>query len=447
MTSELDTICAVATARGEAAIGVIRISGSRALEIIREVCRRRSFEPRTMHGVVIRRDAEVIDQALVCFMPGPSSYTGEDVVEVHGHGGPLNMERLLSLFVELGARVASPGEFTRRAFLNGRIDLTQAEAVSQVIAARSERALKNAQALLAGGLGSEVRDIRDSVVRIAAHLEGCIDFSEDTQGQIDVSQTEQEHRRAEEWIDRLAASYSEGKLLDGMTVAIVGAINAGKSSLFNRLLGARRALVDQEPGTTRDYLEAEVAWGGLRITLLDTAGERSDPSSLELAGQELARPVIQSSDLVVNVVDLSEPEKGAIRADADVVVANKRDLLDRTEATRILDELRGLAGSRPMIATSALLGHGIEEVRTAIIETMSPEGSETVMVTRRRQSEALLRARDALSEGRRALGRGLCPELVVEHAREALRALEEVTGERSTEEVLDAVFTSFCIGK
>jgi tRNA modification GTPase len=448
--SEQETICAVATAGGEAAIGVIRISGSRALEIIREVCRRRRFEPRTMHGVVIRRDAEVIDRALVCFMPAPNSYTGEDVVEVHGHGGALNMERLLSIFAELGARLARPGEFTRRAFMNGRIDLTQAEAVSQVIAARSARALKNAQAVLAGGLGREVRDIRESVVKITAHLEGCIDFCEETEGQIDVHQTAHDHKRVEEQIERLAATYSEGRALDGVTVAIVGAINVGKSSLFNRLLGTTRALVDQEPGTTRDYLEAEVAWEGLKITLLDTAGERSDPSGLERAGQELARPVIQRSDLVVNVIDLSGLEPCHIRSDAELVVANKVDLLGREEMTGIIEEQQRFVGARPMIATSALLGHGIEEVRAAIIEAVLPkggEGRETVMVTRRRQWDALLRARDVLSEGREALARGLCPELVVEHAREALRALEEVTGERFTEEVLDTVFASFCIGK
>jgi tRNA modification GTPase len=450
----IETICALATPVGEGAVGMVRLSGPRVLEMVEAVCRRhgQGFIPRRMHAVqLVDRRGEAVDRALVCFMPGPRSYTGEDVAEVYGHGGVLNMERILSLFLSLGARAAEPGEFTRRAFLSGRIDLAQAEAVAQVVVARSERALQNAQRLLSGALGERVREIRRDLVRLTAQLEAGIDFSDDLEQGIDIAEVVEGHGIAARALGELARSYRQGKRLDGIRVGIVGPVNAGKSSLFNCLLGAERALVAEEPGTTRDYLEAEVSWQGIRVTLVDTAGERPEEAktALEQAGQDLARPVVEASDMVLWVVDGSRegalPRGPELRGQGQegLVVVNKIDLVEGGA---------GVEGERegvPVVYTSALTGEGVEEVRGAILRRMFPPGGEqeTVQVTRRRQWELLARAERELTDGGRALAVGLPPEVVVEHTRGALVALGQLTGDSFTEEVWDAVFREFCIGK
>jgi len=430
------TICALATPAGDGAVGMIRISGPGALALIRRLCRGARLTPRTMQPLTLRLDGEALDRALVCFMPAPRSYTGEDVVEVHGHGGGLNMERLLAAVVSLGARLAQPGEFTRRAFLSGRLDLSQAEAVEQIIVARSARALKNAQQILDGALGRRLAAIRAQLVRQAAALEAVVDFVDDVDAAaLDAQAVGRELTQAGAALWELAESYQQGRRVDGARVALVGPVNAGKSSLFNRLIGAPRALVSEEPGTTRDYLEAAVSWGGHRIVLVDTAGARGqgEGTHIERAGQELARPVIEQCDLVLHVFDVAT--QAAPRPLEGLVVANKVDLAP--------------APPRGVIATSALDGTGIEQLRRRVVEQLFTDhgAAETVMVTRRRQWEALCRAARAVDEAREALSTGVPPELVAEHLRVALGAVGEVTGERFTEEVLDAVFSSFCIGK
>jgi tRNA modification GTPase len=386
---------------------------------------------------------------MVCVMRGPTSYTGEDVVEVQAHGGPLNLERLLEVFVKLGARLAEPGEFTRRAFLNGRMDLSQAEAVAEIVAARSERALKNAQVLLGGRLGDEVRGIRSGVVEVAAQLEAEIDFFDDVQEGVRSGELEGRLGTLGGQIERLAGSYAMGRRLAGVSVGLVGPVNAGKSSLFNGLLGGRRAVVSSEPGTTRDYLEAEVFWEGHRLTLLDSAGWRTegDGTALEQAGHEIAGPVLRECELRVAVIDVAAPvpwERQLGEDGASLVAANKVDLV-RPEA---LENIKAKLPA-PVVLTSAISGEGLDVLRAEILRLLFPEAgqSEAAQVTKRRQWEALVRARDALGEARSALGAGLAAELVVEHVRHALGALGEITGETYTDAVLDQVFVSFCIGK
>ena len=232
------TICALATPAGDGAVGLVRISGADALALLQRASGRRRFAARRLQLVQLRDPAtgQVIDQVLAAYMPGPRSYTGEDVVEVSGHGGRLNMEQLLSLFVGLGARIADPGEFTRRAFLNGRLDLTQAEAVAEVIAARSERALRNARALLEGALGRRVRELRGEVVRLAADLEARVDFADETEMEGIDARLAADHRRLRREVGALAESYAQGRRLGGVAVAFTGAVNAGKSRLYNALL-------------------------------------------------------------------------------------------------------------------------------------------------------------------------------------------------------------------
>jgi tRNA modification GTPase len=432
-------------------VGLVRLSGPRALELLQRVCRLQRPVPRRMHAVRLRQPlgGELLDQALVCYMPGPASYTGEDVVEVHGHGGSLNLQRIVTLFIELGARQARPGEFTRRAFLNGRLDLTQAEAVAQIVAARSERALSNAQATLAGALGRRVRQLQQGLVQLAGLLEAAVDFAEETAPELRTDELVQRHLELEHDLSTLAQSYTRGRRLDGVTVALVGPVNAGKSSLFNRLLGGERALVAEEPGTTRDYLEAETSWRGQRVTLIDTAGQRPDDqlSGLERAGQALAAPVLARCDLHLLVLDLTRTPTEPVPP-GGVVAANKADLLTPQQQRRWQHRLAIPTGAA-VVLTSARTGQGLDELRERVLSCLLPEGGEpeTVQVTQQRQWEALIRAGTALTQGREALQASLPPEVVAEHCRDALEQLGQLTGEQSTDAVLDAVFSRFCIGK
>jgi tRNA modification GTPase len=448
MRGEAETICAVASAVG-GAVGMVRLSGPRAPELLGRVCRLPRLEARRMHAASLRapQSGEVLDRVLVCYMPAPHSYTGEDVVEVHGHGGELNLGRILSLFIGLGARQAAPGEFTRRAFLNGRLDLTQAEAVAQVVAARSERALRNAQAVLGGALGRRLRGLQRGAVELCGLLEAAIDFADETAEELGEDELDRRHLALAGEIELLARTYRQGQRLDGVRVALVGPVNAGKSSLFNCLLGRDRALVADEPGTTRDYLEAEASWDGHRVTLLDTAGERPESAltPLERAGRALAAPVLTGCDLWVQVVDASldgEMERVTWSEDTPpvVVAANKVDQITTSRRASLGPDL---------VQTSAVSGEGLETLRRRVLEALFPsEGeAETVQVTLQRQWQGLVNAAGALRKGHDALRAGAPPEVVVEHGREALEALDAVTGERSTEAVLDAVFARFCVGK
>lgn len=470
-----DTICALATPPGEGAVGIVRLSGGNAREMVSRASRSWRPRPRRMQRVVIcdPRDGRNLDQVLVCWMPGPGSYTGEDVVEIYGHGGVLNMSQLLELFVGLGARPAEPGEFTRRAFVNGRIDLIQAEAVADVIAARSERALRNARALLGGELGRRLAVLREQLIALAAALEACIDFAEDIEWPVAPDELARRHDRLLGELGQLCESYQVGKRLGGVEVALVGAVNAGKSSLFNALLGRRRALVSAERGTTRDYLEGELSCDGVSVTLVDTAGGRPEAqmSALERDGHQLGLERVARCDAMIAVVDASmegselaaavvealrSVRVGRERTAAVVVAANKVDLLDGRQRVRRLERLRralddGSEAPPPVVATSAVSPTGLDQLQRAVLSVTVGEGAsappETVCVTRRRQWRALEQARIALREGCVALQNALGPELVVEHCREALSALDTITGQRYSEEVLDAVFARFCVGK
>lgn len=415
------------------------------------------LEPRRMRRAWLRDvQGRRVDQVLVCAFTAPRTYTGEDVVEVHGHGGELNMDRVLACVLELGARLADPGEFTRRAFLNGRLDLAQAEAVGQLIAARSDQAARNATAILAGALGQRVGRLRQALLRMAADLEAGIDFADDVDEPDLVPRLRSRHREVARQVDALARSYRVGRRLDGAVVALVGPVNAGKSSLFNALLESRRALVSEEPGTTRDYLEAEVHWDGRRIVLVDTAGaSEAEASGLEREGQALAREVVARADLLIHVVDLPGGHMPAPPAGPRpvVVAANKLDLCAVDET---LDPGEPGDNVVAVVSTSATTGHGLDALRDAVLrglgvhepeEGAAVDQAETVVITRARQHDALGAAQRALAEGEEALSKGLPPELTVEHYRAALEALGQITGEAYTEAVLDAVFDTFCVGK
>jgi len=450
-----DTICAPATPRGDGAVGMLRLSGPEALALCLQASgkRARDLPPRRMVAARLRDPGcgATVDRVLLCHMAAPASYTGEPVVEVFGHGGQLNMERLLDLFLRLGARLARPGEFTRRAFLNGKLSLEQAEAVAMVIGARSERALQNAQALLDGALGQQVRALHQDLVQLAARLEAAVDFADDLDGELPAGRLGRRCDDARQRLERLQGTERHAAALGELVVALVGPANAGKSSLFNQLLGRDRALVDPEPGTTRDYLEAEVSWGGLRVTLVDTAGLRAPDleAALERRGRQLATPLLGRSQLLVAVLDLQRqepdtpPPAGLPEAVPVLQAANKLDLCPPSRR-------RALKRCPSVVATSALTGEGVPQLREAIVAQLSqqlPDG-EALVVTARRHRLALAAAREELARARGALSRQLPPEIVVEHVNAAMAQLDGITGRHLADEaVLDAIFSEFCLGK
>ena len=440
-----DTIAAIATAVG-GGIGIVRLSGPRAAEILGKMVRPWPAKPQS-HKLqrTVAYDlatSERIDEVLAVVMRAPKSYTGEDVAELQGHGGPLVMQRLLEAVLTAGARMAEPGEFTRRAFEAGRIDLTRAESVAALIGARGERALRAAQAMNAGALAERIVRLRQKLIAVLAELEGAIDFPEDAG---DVS-PEAESARALGEISRemraMARSYRPA-LFRPAEVALVGRVNAGKSSLLNALVGQERAIVDDAPGTTRDAVVAEVALDGVAVTLVDTAGEREDPERLERRGLELGRARAARADLVVLVVDgavgFGDVERRAWEAIAQekLIAWNKRDL----------GPARELPEGAVVVETEAPRGEGVAALGAAIARAVAGDVEEGVAVVSARQAEALGDGAATLERAGELLGLGEPPELAAVDARKALDAMGRVTGETVDADVLDVIFARFCIGK
>lgn len=432
-----ETIVAVATPAGVGGVGVIRMSGARAVAIVAELVGRPAdaLRDRMLTRAVVRDGAGArLDDALVVVMRAPRSYTGEDVGEIHAHGGAANLRRIVRAAVAAGARLAEPGEFTRRAFASGKLDLTEVEAVVDVIEAGSQRALRVAQAQLGGELGRRVRALRGRAVALLAELEASIDFpDEDLELGGAAGVAAQLHALAEE-VGALAATHAWGRVLrDGIAVALVGEVNAGKSSLFNRLVGEERAIVTPEPGTTRDFVEARVVWDGVPVTLIDTAGTRAEAgSAAERRGIELSARRAAAAD--VRVVVHEAPRAPARAPDgAALHVVSKGDL--------------GV-GPTELVVTSAATGAGLDALRSAVlarVDAQPGDGDEGAVVTSERQQALLGEARSALARSADAVAAGA--ELAAVDARAAAEALAQILGERVGEDVLDALFARFCIGK
>ena len=443
MKSHADTIAAIATATG-GGIGIVRVSGAQASSIGERVLRPfpSTIAPRVLlHGEVVDGD-ELIDEVLFVLFRGPRSYTGEDVLEIHAHGGAAGLARVLSATVKAGARVAEPGEFTRRAFLAGRLDLTRAEAVADLIAARDERAARVARAQLGGGVERTVRSLLAPIVNLLAEIEGSIDFPEED---VEVAAIAEQARVVVECgaaIARLASSYARGRLLvEGIDVVLAGRPNAGKSSLVNALAGEERALVDAAPGTTRDVVEVEVDLGGVRARLVDTAGERqSEAGTVEQRGMELGRRRRNLADIVMLVIDGSvgwtatEDKLLAEAGERALIVWNKCDLAPSTDPRAI--------------AVAATRATGLDALRAALLARFVDVSEEaTITLTSERQHAALVSAQAALARALPLLDGTRAPELVAMELRTARESLREVLGETATTEVLDRVFARFCIGK
>ncbi|CAN5230810.1 tRNA uridine-5-carboxymethylaminomethyl(34) synthesis GTPase MnmE [soil metagenome] len=436
MSVEADTIAAIATAAGVGGVGIVRLSGPRAVTIA-EAVMGIALDRSVRVGWARGADGARLDQVLAFAMRAPASFTGEDVAELHGHGGPQNLAALLATVVARGARIAEPGEFTRRAVLNGKLDLLRAEALLGVIHAGSERSLRLAQANLNGRLGEVAAELETRTLGVLAEIEGRIDFPDDDLGVEEARVVDAELEALETRCRELAEGFRHGRAVQhGITVALVGVANAGKSSLFNALVGSERAIVAASPGTTRDYLEAVTVWSGIAVTLVDTAGIREPADPVEARGIELGERRVEAADVVI-VVNDGEPWNDGSRYTARaVVVRSKADL-----ATNV---------ARPALATSAVTGAGLAELKARVIElagVAAREGSEDAFVTTERQYASMTGARDALAAAVAARVTGRVSEIVALELRQAAAALAQLRGNEVGDRVLDEVFARFCIGK
>ncbi|MEZ4363659.1 MAG: tRNA uridine-5-carboxymethylaminomethyl(34) synthesis GTPase MnmE [Kofleriaceae bacterium] len=433
-----ETIAAIATGAGAGGVGVIRVSGPLAVEIVAGLVALPTEElGRTVRYAVARDGTGArLDDVLVFAMRAPRSFTGEDVAEVHGHGGAINLARLLRAVVERGARVAQPGEFSRRAFDNGKLDALRAEALLGVIEAGSERAWRLAQAQLGGALGRRIVELEDRAVAVLAEVEGAIDFPEEDLEERGVAWLKQELSALGRACDELERSYRGGLALrSGVTAALVGATNAGKSSLLNALIGQERALVSEEPGTTRDYVEAQVEWDGVKVTLIDTAGWREVPDGLEAKGMALGQRRAEEADVVLL---LSE---GGPR------VMDEGAFGGRVVHVRSKVDLGGEEGDERAIRTSVRTGEGLDALRRRVLEVagLGELGDGEVLVTER-QRAAAASAKQAFERASVVLERQP-RELVAYDIREGLKYLTSIRGAELDDRVIGEIFSRFCIGK
>ncbi len=450
-----DTICAVSTPPGEGGIGIIRVSGPKAISLVSGV-----FSPRnvkqlaeekthTLHygHVVDPRSGNTVDEVLVSVMRAPATYTREDVVEINCHGGMAPLWRIVSILIAGGARQAEPGEFTKRAFLNGRIDLVQAEAVMDIIHAKTELSHHAANELLLGGLSAEVTMLRDRLISLIASVEAGIDFPEDEiETLLPVSgEIEGTLQRVSDLLD----SYAYGRILrDGFAAAIVGRPNVGKSSLLNALLRHDRAIVTDIPGTTRDILEEYLNISGVPLRILDTAGIRHSHDLVEQEGVRRSLAAIESADIVLVVLDgsqlLTTEDRRVldqVKEKTSIVIINKADL------PRAMEEL---ASPEMQVALSCKSGAGLEDLRHVLSGTIRQGGMavrEHPWAINRRHQTALMQAKECLDRALASVQSGLSPEFTAMDLRGALDGLGLIIGATYTEDILERIFSEFCIGK
>lgn len=459
-----DTIAAIATPPGHGGISIIRISGPKSAEYAeiifksaRDGIRVSGMEPRHLyHGhIVDPYTSDSIDEVLCVFMQAPNSYTGEDVIEIHSHGGYIVPGRILETLFSLGVRPANAGEFSLRAFLNGKMDLTQAEAVCDVINARTEEGLKQAELQLKGELSRRIGEFRDTMLDILAEIEAQVDFPEDEIDPIAKDSITKRTIGVISGIERLLGTYDEGHIIKyGVKTTILGKPNVGKSSLLNALLMKERAIVSPAPGTTRDFIEESIDVRGIPLQLIDTAGIRRTTDDIENEGVRLAKEKAVEAELILLVLDGSEEldsdDIEVLRASADkkaVIIMNKSDLGIKLRQ----DALPSLTRLDYTVETSAKLGSGIEELKDKIKGLLtgvasSADGSE-IMLTELRHKLALEASVHSLKSFLFMLESEESPEFLAIDIRAALDSIGEITGEITTEEILGRIFSKFCIGK
>lgn len=456
-----DTIAAVSTPFGRAGIGIIRISGSRAEEIAKKIFRpNRPVQGLESHRLYLGRvidpaGGDMLDEVLLSFMQAPNSYTREDVVEINSHSGHILLSKILQIIIDQGARLARPGEFTFRAFANGRIDLTQAEAVMDLINSRSERGLVLASRQVRGELRDRVRELRDKLIGILARIEAAIDFPEDEPGLLSREEAvEFIERNIIEPVRGFVEAYGHRKMwMEGINTVIAGRVNAGKSSLLNRLINEERSIVTSVPGTTRDIIESTIHVKGIPFKIMDTAGIREGKGRIERIGIKRSEEKLEEADLALVMIDQSRPLnrddhrilKKADRAKS-LVVINKIDLPSRLDE----DELKDLISNMTVVRTSTLTGEGIDRLLDMIpakVMERDPDSISLSPAPNVRQKAALSKALDSFTRASENMRQALPLDIVAMDIREGADTLAEITGETTNEEIYDRIFSEFCLGK
>ncbi len=442
MEIERDLIAAIATPAGVGGVGIVRVSGKGAKQLGEKLSNKR-LEPRKAHYCEFYNGCDLIDQGIVLFFKAPNSFTGEDVVELHGHGGPVVMNNLLQAVCSGGARVARPGEFSERAFLNEKIDLVQAEAIADLITSGSAIAAKAAVKAISGKFSAEVHRITEAINHLRVFVEANLDFPDEEIEDLDLEEIKKNIRNLREEIESLRNKSHQGLMLaNGITVALIGSPNAGKSSLFNALAEKEEAIVTDVPGTTRDVLKTTITISGLPLILIDTAGLRESENQVEKLGIEKALLVAQDADLVMEVRDLTNDEYAFSDQtenfeERKLVIYNKSDLLENNPNN----------ASENHLIVSALTGAGIDSLRQTILDKVGFKNDEVSFTARARHMESMRSATKVLLEAEGDLINLNSLELTAEGLRRAQEELGEILGLVSADELLGKIFSEFCIGK
>ena len=455
-----DTIAAIATAPGEGGIGIIRISGSNSLPVAEEIFKSVSgkkiseYNLRTLIYGNIFDGEKRIDEVLVAYMKGPNSYTGEDVIEINCHGGFISVKKILELILTKDVRLAEAGEFTKRAFLNGRIDLSQAEAVIDVIKSKTDKAQEVAQNQLEGSLANKIKSLRLKVTEVLAQLEVSIDFSDEDVEDVTYKEIEDKSLALRDEIKKLYDSAESGKILrDGLKTVIIGKPNVGKSSLLNSILGENRAIVTEIAGTTRDVIEEFVNIKGIPLKIVDTAGIRETEDIVEKIGVQKSKESIDSADLVIIVLDSSKPLTDEdleilenARSKKTIVLLNKIDLEQAIDQTLIEE----IVGKENIIKISALKNEGIEKIHDkieAMVFAGDVKSSSSVVITNSRHKDALFKAYNSINDAIAGIDQRLPYDFIEVDFKNIWDYLGYINGDTVQEDLLDTIFSNFCIGK